>query len=62
MSEMKTETPPKRGYCPELQTMARIDRLLAELPSDEAVTRVLDWLASRHGFTLARAFAEQGDR
>ncbi len=57
MSETKTETEatPKRGYCPELQTMAKVDRLLAELPSDEAVRRTLEWLASRHGFVLLGA-------
>jgi hypothetical protein len=53
-----TETPPKRrGIDAELQTMARIDRELA--PLDDATTeRVLDWLASRHGFVLSRVYIE----
>jgi hypothetical protein len=58
VSETKTETPPTRRVDPELQTMAKLDKLLAELPSDEACERVLDWLASRHGFVLSRVYVE----
>jgi hypothetical protein len=33
---------------PELQAMAKLDRIIAELPTRESVERVLAWLNSRY--------------
>lgn len=46
---METEKPKaRRGLDSELQTMAKIDRLLAELDIDQQ-HRVMDWLHDRYG-------------
>ena len=50
MPKEEPEAPKKRGIDPELQTMAKIDRLFQELPID-AMDRVLDWLVSRYRLT-----------
>lgn len=36
-----------RGLCPELQAMARIDRILSELSAPE-VARIVSWLVARN--------------
>ena len=41
------DTPKKRGLDPELQVMAKIDRMLSELQLEQ-IGRVLSWLNSRH--------------
>lgn len=38
--------PKPRGLDPELQAMAKIDRILGEL-SDNAATRIMAWLVAR---------------
>jgi hypothetical protein len=48
----------KRSPDPEIQAMARIDRLLAELDSDSQ-QRIISWLASRVG---SRVSAELQNR
>ena len=38
---------PRRGLEPEIQAMARLDRILSELPP-AAAERVIGWLSSRY--------------
>lgn len=51
---------PKRGYDPELQTMAKIDRLLSERTEDE-VSRILAWLVCRHSDRPIQSVEEEFD-
>lgn len=44
--EEAADAPKKRGLDPELQAMAKIDRILAEL-DDKQKSRVLTWLVAR---------------
>ncbi len=46
MEKTAPEKPRRHTLDPELQTMAKIDRLLGDLPHG-AVNRVIQWLANR---------------
>ena len=47
--ETKTERPKAtRVVDGELQAMAKLDRLICELPDDASVARVLAWLVCKH--------------
>lgn len=63
MSKTKTEAPAaadqttnRRGLDPELQAMAKLDRIMAELP-DHATGRVLAWIIGRYAPGCKMAFA-----
>ena len=48
MSKPEQPKPASRRPDPELQCMARIDRLLSELPSPSMIPRVLRWVAAKY--------------
>lgn len=47
--ETRTAAPrTKRVADPEIQAMAELDRIIAGLPDDDSVARVLAWLVGKH--------------
>lgn len=57
--EVSKERPARRPFNAELQTMARLDRILSALP-ESSLRRVLDWLTDHYDEKLKPAPTQEG--